>query len=49
MSEHALPGIGDDPVVPFVLAAFATLVYYNAIELIVLCSATFKRCGSLYF
>lgn len=49
MSEFALPVIGDDPVVSFVLAAFATLVYYNAIELIVLCSATFKRCGSLYF
>lgn len=49
MSEHVLPDIGGDPVVPFVLAAFATLVYYNAIELVVLCSATFKRCGSLYF
>ncbi|BCS18879.1 uncharacterized protein APUU_11707S [Aspergillus puulaauensis] len=49
MSEHVLPDIGGDPVVPFVLAAFATLVYYNSIELVVLCSATFKRCGSLYF
>ncbi|KAL4916049.1 hypothetical protein BDW62DRAFT_110596 [Aspergillus aurantiobrunneus] len=43
------PGIGDDPVVPFVLASFATLIYYNAIELIVLCLGTFKRRGSLYF
>ncbi|KAL4941692.1 hypothetical protein BDV06DRAFT_212464 [Aspergillus oleicola] len=38
-----------DPVVPFVLASFATLIYYNAIELIVLCLATFKRHSSLYF
>ncbi|KAL4791385.1 hypothetical protein BDV19DRAFT_401402 [Aspergillus venezuelensis] len=41
--------IGTDPVVPFVLACFATLIYYNVIELIVLCLATFKRHSSLYF
>ncbi|KAL2868783.1 uncharacterized protein BJX67DRAFT_37134 [Aspergillus lucknowensis] len=50
MSSHlALLGIDDDPVVPFVLAAFAALIYYNVIELLVLCLATFKRRGSLYF
>ncbi|KAL2802231.1 hypothetical protein BJX63DRAFT_426213 [Aspergillus granulosus] len=49
MSVLALPGLGDDPVVPFVLAAFAALIYYNAVELLVLCLATFKRRGSLYF
>ncbi|KAL4802825.1 hypothetical protein BDV18DRAFT_61623 [Aspergillus unguis] len=37
------------PVVPYILASFATLIYYNAIELIVLCLATFKRRSSLYF
>ncbi|KAL3476746.1 hypothetical protein BJX99DRAFT_246602 [Aspergillus californicus] len=48
-SQLVLPGIGDDPVVPFVLSSFVALVYYNAIELLVLCLATFKRRGSLYF
>ncbi|KAL3456483.1 hypothetical protein BJX64DRAFT_296621 [Aspergillus heterothallicus] len=49
MSVLALPDIGDDPVVPFVLASFSALIYYNAVELLVLCLATFKRRGSLYF
>ncbi|KAL2830372.1 hypothetical protein BJY01DRAFT_227330 [Aspergillus pseudoustus] len=49
MSVLALPGRGDDPVVPFVLASFAALIYYNAAELLILCLATFKRRGSLYF
>ncbi|KAL4779554.1 hypothetical protein BJX76DRAFT_365139 [Aspergillus varians] len=48
-SKLVPPDIGHDPVVPLVLASFATLIYYNAIELIVLCLATFKRRGSLYF
>ncbi|KAL2823329.1 hypothetical protein BDW59DRAFT_180768 [Aspergillus cavernicola] len=48
-SATVLPGVGDDPVVPFVLSAFAALVYYNALELLVLCISTFKRRGSLYF
>ncbi|KAL4907374.1 hypothetical protein BDW74DRAFT_123706 [Aspergillus multicolor] len=50
--ELALPGvhgIDHDSVVTVVLASFATLIYYNAIELIILCLATFKRRGSLYF
>ncbi|KAL5336315.1 hypothetical protein BJX70DRAFT_288106 [Aspergillus crustosus] len=44
-----LPGLGDNPVVPFVLSSFAALIYYNALELIILCLATFKRRGSFYF
>ncbi|KAL4866111.1 hypothetical protein BDV12DRAFT_210714 [Aspergillus spectabilis] len=44
-----LPGLGDNPVVPFVLSSFAALIYYNTLELIVLCLATFKRRGSFYF
>ncbi|KAL4884460.1 hypothetical protein BJY04DRAFT_182561 [Aspergillus karnatakaensis] len=48
-SKLVLPGIGENPVVPFVLASFVALVYYNAAELIVLTLARFKRRGSLYF
>jgi hypothetical protein len=49
MSVLALPDVGDDPIVPFVLAAFTALIYYNAAELLILCLATFKRRGNLYF
>ncbi|KAL4929174.1 uncharacterized protein BDV17DRAFT_290828 [Aspergillus undulatus] len=49
MGAVGTSSIGSDPVVPFVLVSFATLIYYNAIELVVLCLATFKRRGSLYF
>ncbi|KAL4959343.1 uncharacterized protein BDV14DRAFT_205764 [Aspergillus stella-maris] len=51
MSSSTLepPEIATDPVVPFVLACFTTLIYYNTIELIVLCLATFKRHSSLHF
>lgn len=47
--ELELPKVGTGSVVPLILASFAALIYYNAIELIVLCLATFKRRGSLYF
>ncbi|KAL4988181.1 hypothetical protein BDW68DRAFT_159591 [Aspergillus falconensis] len=50
--ELAPPGVGGidhNSVVTVVLASFATLIYYNAVELMVLCLATFKRRGSFYF
>ncbi|KAL4734768.1 hypothetical protein BDV11DRAFT_174446 [Aspergillus similis] len=49
LSPPGVGGLDHDSIVTVVLACFATLIYYNAIELMVLCLATFKRRGSLYF
>ncbi|CBF89587.1 hypothetical protein AN0386.2 [Aspergillus nidulans FGSC A4] len=49
LSPPGIGGLNHDSIVTVVLACFASLIYYNAIELIVLCLATFKRRGSFYF
>lgn len=57
MSTATVPGdatsfsldLSEDDIEKYVLSAFAGIIWYNAIELIILCFVTFKRYQGCYF